>query len=90
MGSCSSKPKPSIIIKAPLNDALETHPMSLPALQIEEEISKLTRISLTECIGVGANAKVYRYKLLNYGMALKCYKTKEKAEEESTILEQIK
>ena len=48
------------------------------------------RISLTECIGVGANAKVYRYKLLNYGMALKCYKTREGAEEESSVLEQIK
>ena len=51
---------------------------------------KLERISLTECIGSGTHAKVYRYKLLNYRMAVKCYKDKDGAEEESSVLRQIK
>ena len=45
----------------------------------EEEINKLQTIELNEkdLIGVGVNAKVYRYNLKNTVVAVKCFQEKE-------------
>ena len=45
-------------------------------VNIEQEIRILQKIQLKEkdYLGEGANAKVYKYSLLNQPLAVKCYK----------------
>ena len=56
---------------------------------IQDKIKNMTYIELKydDFIGKGSFAQVYRYKIGNTQLAVKCFENEEKAKEENVILE---
>ena len=58
---------------------------------LKDEIKQMKKIQLKQqdLIGKGSFANVYRYKIYNTELAIKCFKDERKAIEENAVLQKI-